>query len=146
MVYRIRLLPQNLRTPYSNTPSRWSFPYTSQYSIRCASSLQSSPIRKLQAYNVHHPPELSDCAIPGLLQWCWEPERDGDFFCSDAEAEPLIHYREGGYHPVHVRDKLQDGRYEIMQKLGWGHDGTVWLARDKTYVSWRTRIVQKLKC
>ena len=56
-------------------------------------------------------------------EWEWNPERDGNFFCRDIEAEPLIHYRKGGNHSVHVRDNFQYGRYEILRKLGWGRDG-----------------------
>ena len=36
-------------------------------------------------------------------------------------------YKIGGYHPVHVGEILLD-RYVIIQKLGWGHFSTVWLA------------------
>ena len=85
--------------------------------------------RTLDAFNARNPPYDEDW---GSYDWLWEPERDGDYFCRDADAEPLNLYREGGYHPVHLRDKVQDGRYEIFDKLGWGRDGTVWLARDET--------------
>lgn len=34
------------------------------------------------------------------------------------------------YHPVHLGDTMQGGRYKIVHKVGWRHDGTVWLARD----------------
>ncbi len=29
---------------------------------------------------------------------------------------------------------MQEGRYKIVHKLGWRHDGTIWLARDTKYV------------
>lgn len=45
-------------------------------------------------------------------------------------AEYLDQYVLGGYHPVHLHDKLNDGRYEIIHKLGFGAFSTVWLARD----------------
>ncbi|PCH37725.1 kinase-like protein [Wolfiporia cocos MD-104 SS10] len=47
----------------------------------------------------------------------------------DAE-EPLRRYRHGGYHPVHIGDTLEQRRYTIVRKLGWGAYSTVWLARD----------------
>ncbi|KAF8542412.1 kinase-like domain-containing protein [Trichophaea hybrida] len=45
-------------------------------------------------------------------------------------AEPIERYCPGGYHPVYIDDRLDDGRYQIVQKLGWGSFSTVWLARD----------------
>ena len=48
----------------------------------------------------------------------------------DIDAEPLNRYHKGGYHPVHLGDHLSDGRYKILQKLGWGGYSTVWAARD----------------
>ena len=46
------------------------------------------------------------------------------------EAEYLEAYTPGGFHPVHLGDRLGDGRYEILHKLGWGGYSTTWLARD----------------
>ncbi|KAK0669037.1 kinase-like domain-containing protein [Cercophora samala] len=45
-------------------------------------------------------------------------------------AEPLHRYCLGGYHPTRLHDRLHDGRYEIVQKLGFGAFSTVWFARD----------------
>ena len=33
-----------------------------------------------------------------------------------------------GYHPVALGDMLYQGRYVIIQKLGWGTFSTVWLS------------------
>ena len=49
----------------------------------------------------------------------------------DVDAESLDRYREGGYHPTHLGDTLKDGRYKILNKLGWGGYSTVWLAKDR---------------
>lgn len=54
-----------------------------------------------------------------------------------SEDEGIDDYKKGGYHPVHVGEVL-NGRYVILQKLGWGHFSTVWLSRDtkfNTYVA-----------
>jgi serine/threonine-protein kinase SRPK3 len=45
-------------------------------------------------------------------------------------AEPLSGYKCGGYHPVHLCDKLYGDRFTILHKLGWGSYATIWLARD----------------
>jgi len=36
------------------------------------------------------------------------------------------------YHPCHVGEVLIN-RYVLIQKLGWGHFSTVWLAKDFKY-------------
>jgi serine/threonine protein kinase len=46
-----------------------------------------------------------------------------------SEDEGLEDYKIDGYHPVHVGEILLD-RYVIMQKLGFGHFSTAWLALD----------------
>lgn len=46
------------------------------------------------------------------------------------DVEDLDRYCPGGYHPVRIGDKLHDGRYEIVDKLGYGGYSTIWLARD----------------
>jgi serine/threonine-protein kinase SRPK3 len=39
-------------------------------------------------------------------------------------------YKEGGFHPVHIGDSFQKGRYTVIHKLGHGGFAIVWLARD----------------
>eukprot|EP00053_Salpingoeca_punica_P015993 m.149135 g.149135 ORF g.149135 m.149135 type:complete len:604 (+) comp16850_c0_seq1:145-1956(+) len=51
---------------------------------------------------------------------------------SDEESEEDAEdYRVGGYHPVRVGDVFK-GRYRVVDKLGWGHFSTVWLAHDSS--------------
>ncbi|KAF8473121.1 putative serine protein kinase Sky1 [Kalaharituber pfeilii] len=49
---------------------------------------------------------------------------------SSPSSEDLEDYCKGGYHPVQVGEQFKDGRYTVVQKLGWGHFSTVWLSRD----------------
>ncbi|OPB41810.1 Protein kinase [Trichoderma guizhouense] len=61
-------------------------------------------------------------------------------------AEELAKYCHGGYHPVHLNDLLCDGRYRILDKLGFGSFSTVWLARDEvkeTYVSIKIAVAEQ---
>ncbi|KXJ84751.1 protein kinase, partial [Microdochium bolleyi] len=45
-------------------------------------------------------------------------------------VEHLSDYRPGGYHPIHIDDRL-DKRYRIVHKLGHGTFSTAWLAVDE---------------
>lgn len=69
-----------------------------------------------------------------------EGELYADSDCS--EDEGITDYKIGGYHPVHVGEILVN-RYVVIQKLGWGHFSTVWLARDMMYNSYVALKVQK---
>ncbi|KAI0973322.1 putative serine protein kinase [Xylaria arbuscula] len=56
----------------------------------------------------------------------------------DIYFEALEGYRPGHYHPVHIGNLLDGGRYTVVRKLGHGTFSTVWLARDtkkKEYVA-----------
>ncbi|KAI8340424.1 kinase-like domain-containing protein [Blakeslea trispora] len=46
------------------------------------------------------------------------------------EEEDVEDYKKGGYHPVFIGDRFDNGRYIVVRKLGWGHFSTVWLALD----------------
>jgi hypothetical protein len=50
---------------------------------------------------------------------------------SDDEEEGEESYKPGGYHPVNIGDKYNNGRYTVIEKLGWGHFSTVWMCYDK---------------
>ncbi|KAF2241780.1 kinase-like protein [Trematosphaeria pertusa] len=54
------------------------------------------------------------------------------------EVESIEKYGDGGLYPVHIDDRFQDGRYQILNKLGFGSFSTVWAAwdhRNKSRVS-----------
>ena len=59
----------------------------------------------------------------------------GDSFYEDtdsSEDEGMPDYKIGGYPCMHVGEVMVN-RYVIIQKLGWGHFSTVWLAKDIKY-------------
>lgn len=45
-------------------------------------------------------------------------------------VKDMDRYCPGGYHPLKIGDVLADGRYRLVDKLGYGGYSTVWLARD----------------
>ncbi|KAK3372347.1 kinase-like domain-containing protein [Podospora didyma] len=49
-----------------------------------------------------------------------------------ADEEDSEDYCKGGYHPVTIGEKFNNGKYTVIRKLGWGHFSTVWLSRDNT--------------
>ena len=61
---------------------------------------------------------------------------------NNSEDEGIEDYKRGGYHPVFIGEILND-RYVILQKLGWGHFSTVWLARDTKHDTYVAIKVQK---
>lgn len=56
------------------------------------------------------------------------PEQEAQFKESDTEDEE--DYCIGGYHLTKIGETLNNGRYRVLQKLGWGHFSTVWLGFD----------------
>lgn len=54
---------------------------------------------------------------------------DFDLPLENGYEDPKM-YTEFGFCPIHLGDKLNNGRYEILYKIGSGHSSTVWLARD----------------
>ena len=60
-------------------------------------------------------------------------------------VEDIYRYEPGGYHPTHLGDTFQNGRYKILHKLGSGGFSMVWLARDQLnmqYVALKICIAQ----
>ena len=60
--------------------------------------------------------DTSDSSSPALSE---ESEDEGSEF-----------YKPGGYHPAHVGE-VYNGRYQVVNKLGWGHYSTVWKVLDR---------------
>ncbi|QGA21510.1 hypothetical protein EYB26_009221 [Talaromyces marneffei] len=87
---------------------------TSSQGVPAASSL---PHQKA-AYGI--PLSRSDSSSSGEEQETTADEEDSEDYCK------------GGYHPVHVGETYNNGRYVVVRKLGWGHFSTVWLSRDTT--------------
>ncbi|KAK8115698.1 hypothetical protein PG984_012200 [Apiospora sp. TS-2023a] len=51
-------------------------------------------------------------------------------YMPEVDLEYFEDYTIGGYHPISIGDTFQDGRYQVVHKLGYGGYSTIWLARD----------------
>ena len=116
------------KKPYSVLFKGHVLPHTGRYSRRLPFLLP--PSCKRYVYNVSGPRYATPCTSCSEYH-LWYPEEDGQFFCNLSLREELAQYRSGGYHPVHLGDTMHGGSYQIVQKLGWGRDATVWLAEDR---------------
>jgi serine/threonine-protein kinase SRPK3 len=83
---------------------------------------------------------MSDTECEQMLQMDF-PDQESEYESSESEDEE--DYKVGGYHPVEVGDTFNDGRYRVLQKLGWGHFSTVWLCYDSTEMTQVAVKVQK---
>ncbi|RLN89086.1 hypothetical protein BBJ28_00014663 [Nothophytophthora sp. Chile5] len=59
-----------------------------------------------------------------------EENYEEDDYSSESEEEGDSSYKPGGYHRVQVGE-VYNSRFEVMEKLGWGHFSTVWKCLDR---------------
>ncbi|CEG37604.1 cmgc srpk protein kinase [Plasmopara halstedii] len=59
-----------------------------------------------------------------------EGEYEEDKYSSESEDEGESSYKPGGYHSVMVGE-IYNARFEVVEKLGWGHFSTVWKCLDR---------------
>ena len=111
-------------------------------------SLTSSVI-PLKEENIHveKPKKQEDLLPPvdpeNLTYYNTKPVNSPLYTDSDnSEDEGLSDYKVNGYHPVHIGEVLLE-RYIIMQKLGYGHFSTAWLALDTKYGNYVAIKIQK---
>lgn len=74
------------------------------------------------------------------------PHSTGRVYVQDPDLEELEDYSVGGFHPIIIGNVLNDGRYEIAHKLGFGGYSTTWLARDRVaqrYVAVKVPVTDK---
>ena len=59
------------------------------------------------------------------------PEQSHQLFTWYPSVEPIAYYHKGGFHPIHIDNILQN-HYHIVNKLGNGAYGTIWLVDNLT--------------
>lgn len=92
------------------------------YSLYFSPLICSAPRRLLDSSTARDQRWLSTANGPVKMQYQL-PRLDN--------VEDVEKYRRGGFHPIHLADTLNDGRYHILHKLGYGGFSTAWLARDE---------------
>ena len=61
--------------------------------------------------------------------YVYENEKVKDMMKHEESPEEYV---KGGYHPAKKNEYFYRRKYRLIQKLGWGHFSTVWLAKDLT--------------
>ena len=78
-----------------------------------------------------------------IIYYNSEPVNSPKYTDSDnSEDEGISSYKINGYHPVHIGEVLLE-RYIIIQKLGFGHFSTAWLALDTKFGTYVAIKIQK---
>ena len=62
-----------------------------------------------------------------------------------SNAEDYAQYKLDGYHPVSIGESFNNGRYLVIQKLGWGHFSTVLLVQETKTNNFFALKIQKSK-
>ncbi|CAI5703206.1 unnamed protein product [Peronospora effusa] len=59
-----------------------------------------------------------------------EEDYENNDYSSESEEEGESSYKPGGYHRVQIGE-VYNQRFEVLEKLGWGHFSTVWKCLDR---------------
>lgn len=62
-----------------------------------------------------------------------------------SNSEDYSQYKLDGYHPVYIGESFNNGKYTVIQKLGWGHFSTVWLVHEMKTSNYFALKIQKSK-
>ncbi|KAB8248397.1 kinase-like domain-containing protein [Aspergillus flavus] len=116
--------PRRVATPIHFRFSSLFFP---QWSILPPGSPRGCHLRKLNL-RLSQPSLTSSYSSTALSRNEDTRTRHYEYNWIDG-TESLENYKPGGYHPITIGDMLQ-GRYHIVDKLGFGGYSTVWLAHD----------------
>ncbi|KAI9915463.1 hypothetical protein PsorP6_008240 [Peronosclerospora sorghi] len=73
---------------------------------------------------------LSRCSSESYSSEEARDDNDEDEYSSGSEDEGESNYKPGGYHRVQIGE-VYNSRFEVLEKLGWGHFSTVWKCLDR---------------
>lgn len=80
-----------------------------------------------------------DYMMPASTSRCDNDSSDSIHFLLPqgvGDTEDVERYKRGGFHPVHVGDQYDDGRYKISHKLGAGGFANIWFTEDLVEHQW----------
>uniref|UniRef100_M4B4C6 non-specific serine/threonine protein kinase n=1 Tax=Hyaloperonospora arabidopsidis (strain Emoy2) TaxID=559515 RepID=M4B4C6_HYAAE len=99
----------------------------------------SGPFHSVNGSKSTAPRSFSPCSGSSIEKFSSEDEEgktdedeDGeeDEYSSESEDEGESGYKPGGYHRVEVGE-VYNSRFQVLEKLGWGHFSTVWKCVDR---------------
>lgn len=129
--------------------SRLSRAITLPATFRCLALTPHSPFSNTKSHIRHSYPHTIASRCPSRSSSTMAenaPHSTGRVYVQDPDLEELEDYSVGGFHPIIIGDVLNDGRYEIAHKLGFGGYSTTWLARDRVaqrYVAVKVPVADK---
>uniref|UniRef100_A0AAV1V618 non-specific serine/threonine protein kinase n=1 Tax=Peronospora matthiolae TaxID=2874970 RepID=A0AAV1V618_9STRA len=100
----------------------------------------SGPLHSVNGSTSAAPRSFSPCSGSSIEKFSSGDDEEGrkdevedveeDEYSSESEDEGESGYKPGGYHRVEVGE-VYNSRFQVLEKLGWGHFSTVWKCVDR---------------